>query len=70
MSAHPWNRNGVLTLVTHIPVGARVLFSNSAFDYTVEDVETDSIGHVRHRADNDTRSMSYAPDEHLWIERT
>jgi hypothetical protein len=61
-------RGGKLTPVTKIRVGARVIFTNPAFDYTVESVETDSIGWVRHRADRDTRSMSYEPSEFLYVQ--
>jgi hypothetical protein len=60
---------GTLTPVTRVRVGDRVIFHRGAgaFDYTVEAVETDSIGHVRHRANDDTRTMSYAPDDSVYV---
>lgn len=52
-----------------IRVGDRVRFRMESASYTVEEVETDSIGHIRHRTDNDTRTCSYHPGELLWITR-
>lgn len=39
------------------------------FDIIVEEVETDSIGHIRVRHDNNTGSSSYHPGELLWVIR-
>lgn len=52
-----------------IRVGDRVRFRMSSADYTVEEVEADSIGNVRHRTDNGTRTCGYRPGELLWITR-
>ena len=49
--------------------GDRVRFRMASADYTVEEVDTDSIGHIRHRTDNDTKSCAYHPGELLWITR-
>ena len=59
----------VLIRADLIRVGDRVRFRMSSADYTVEEVETDGIGHVRHRTDNGTRTCGYHPGEVLWITR-
>jgi hypothetical protein len=52
-----------------IRVGDRVRFRMPSADYTVEDVDRDSIGNVRHRFKNGTGTASYHPGELLWITR-
>ena len=59
----------VLIRADLIRVGDRVRFRMSSADYTVEEVETDGIGHVRHRTGNGTRTCGYHPGELLWITR-
>ena len=61
--------DAVLIRADLIKVGDRVRFRMSSADYTVEEVETDSIGHVRHHIGNNTSSCSYHPGELLWITR-
>lgn len=52
-----------------VRVGDEVRFRMPSANYTVEDVETDSIGHIRHRTDNGARTCGYHPGELLWITR-
>jgi hypothetical protein len=52
-----------------IQPGDRVRFRMSSADYTVQDVDTDCIGNVRHRFGDGTASASYCPGELLWITR-
>ena len=49
--------------------GDRVRFRVSSADYTVQEVETDRIGHIRHRFNDGTGSASYHPGEFLYITR-
>jgi hypothetical protein len=49
--------------------GDRVRFRVPMIDYTIEEVDTDSIGNIRHRANNSTTTCSYHPGEFLWITR-
>lgn len=50
-------------------VGDRIKFLNPRFDYTVEEVDIDSIGNIRHRAHDGTLTSSYQPNELLYIEK-
>lgn len=52
-----------------IKVGDVVRFRASFADYTVEDVETDAIGHIKHTTEDGARTCSYHPGELLWITR-
>ena len=49
--------------------GDTVRFRMPGADYTVEEVETDSIGHIRHRFNDGTGTAGYHPGELLWITR-
>lgn len=59
----------VLIQAKLVKEGDRVRFRMPSADYTVEEVDTDSIGHVRHTADDGARTCSYHPGELLWITR-
>ena len=62
--------DAVLIRADLIKVGDRVRFRMPSVDYTVEAVDIDSIGNVRHRADKPaTMTCSYRPGELLWITR-
>ena len=50
-----------------IKAGDRVRFRNPSADYTVEEVEIDNIGHIRHRFNNGLSTCSYHPAERFWI---
>ena len=50
-------------------VGDRVRFRQPSYDYTVESVETDRIGHIRHRHGDGLTTCGYHPGELLWIAR-
>jgi hypothetical protein len=60
-------RGGDLRPVTDIKVGDEVMFLDPSADYVIEAVETDEIGKIRHRARKDTLSLSYSPDEYLYV---
>jgi hypothetical protein len=47
--------------------GDRVVFRMRSASYTIEEIETDSIGHIRHRTDDGARTCSYHPGELLWV---
>lgn len=49
--------------------GDRIGFRWPGASYVVESVETDKLGQVRHRWNNDTASSSYHPGEWLYIKR-
>ena len=49
--------------------GDRVRFRMQSADYTVEEVETDSVGHIRHHFNDGTGSASYYGGEILYITR-
>lgn len=49
--------------------GDEVRFRMPSANYTVEDVETDQIGHVRVHFNNRTASNAFHPGEWLWITR-
>ena len=49
--------------------GDRVRFRMPSADYTVESVEIDNIGHVRHHTNDGTATCAYHPGEFLWIDR-
>ena len=59
----------IMVQAKDVVVGDTVRFRASFADYMVEDIETDSIGQVRHRAGNDTRTCSYHPGEYLWVDK-
>lgn len=62
--------DAVLIRADLIKVGDRVRFRMPSVDYTVEAVEIDGIGNVRHRAGKPaTMTCSYRPGELLWITR-
>lgn len=61
--------NVCLIKAKFIRVGDRVRFRMPSADYTVEKVETDSIGNVKHRFNDDTATNSYHPGEMLWVTR-
>jgi len=46
-----------------------VFYAGRNHDLYVESVETDSIGHVRVRCNDDTCSSSFHPNELRWIVR-
>lgn len=49
--------------------GDRVVFRMRSASYTIEEIETDSIGYIRHRTDDGARTCSYHPGELLWVNR-
>jgi len=49
--------------------GDTVRFSMDSTSYTVEDLDTDALGRIRHRANGGTVTCSYLPGEFLWITR-
>jgi hypothetical protein len=59
----------VLIRAADIQPGDEVRFRAKFSDYVVEEVDTDNIGHIRHRTDNGARTCGYHPGELLWITR-
>lgn len=49
--------------------GDLIVFHNPRFNYIAEMVDTDPLGNVRHRYNDDTASTSYDPREWLWVEK-
>ena len=47
--------------------GDTVCFRMPSANYTVESIETDNLGNVRHRFNDDTASSSYHPKELLYV---
>jgi len=59
--------NAVLRKAKNIKVGDRVCFNWEENNYVVESIETDSLGQVRHRFNDDTGSSSYHPGTFLYV---
>ena len=59
----------VLMAASLVKAGDEVCFRWPGANYIVDEVETDSIGHVRHRMNDCTASCSYHPGELLWVKR-
>ena len=49
--------------------GDTVRFAMPSAGYTVEELDTDALGRIRHRAKGGTVVCSYLPGESLWITR-
>jgi hypothetical protein len=49
--------------------GDTVRFSLDSTSYTVEELDTDAQGRIRHRANCGTLTCIYMPGESLWITR-
>ena len=49
--------------------GDRVVFRMRSASYTIEEIETDSLGYIRHRTEDGARTCSYHPGELLWVHR-
>lgn len=50
-------------------VGDEIGFRAPGANYVVEDVETDNMGQVRHRWNDDTATCCYHPGEWLYVKR-
>ena len=50
-------------------VGDEIVFDMASANYVVEEVDTDSIGQIRHRFNNDSASACYHPGQLLRVRR-
>jgi hypothetical protein len=59
----------VLMRAEQTEAGDLVCFHWKGANYRVEEIETDSLGRVRHRTADNTHTCSYHPGELLWVAR-